>query len=93
MKRILLRGSIIIISILIFIEIYKFLFFEKIKVFFFENYNNFDASVYTLLSVRELPLIVSMLILASIKRKINISWILILLSGLIAYIVNRIIFS
>jgi hypothetical protein len=91
MRKHLFKGTILFIYLLLFIEVYKFLFFNFIKEYFLNNYNNSDATLFIVLLSREMPFLIAILITFMFKKRFLLKKEVLIIVIILSYIAARLI--
>jgi len=91
LKKNIFKGTVLFIYILLFIEIYKLLFFNFIKDYFLDYYNNSDATFFIILLSREAPFLIAILIAFLFRKKVLLKKEILLAVIVLGYIAVRLI--
>ena len=90
MKKHFLKSIIVIASMLLFVEVYYFLFNGFVKGFFEAEIKK-GAILKTLLFLREIPFLIGFIIYLFFRKRINLNWRFSIVIFLLGYLILRLI--
>ena len=83
------KGVILVGLIILFITIYKILFFDIIENYFSNIYSGADYAFYTVICLREIPYLIALAISIILRKFITIKWRTLIVGFIFSYIIVR----